>query len=67
MAEKEEFLLKLKHFLITNYPEDDNIKLWFQEYSEKIVTTNPNQCVSGRGAVLNKKLETNCYSHIQKS
>ena len=35
MAEKEEFLLKLKDYLITNYPEDDNIKLWFPEYSEK--------------------------------
>lgn len=34
MAEKE-FLQKLQEYLFKTYPGDNNIKQWFQEYSEK--------------------------------
>lgn len=40
MAEKE-FILKLKEYLFSTYPEDNNIKQWFQKYSEEFGHKKP--------------------------
>ena len=57
MAEKE-FLNKLNEYLISTYPEDNNIKQWFQEYDAKFGKASTKPVLKRTRSVVKKELKS---------
>ena len=60
MAEKE-FLQELLEYLFKTYPQDSNIKQWFQKYSEKFGHNKP--VLKRTRSVVKQEVKINCGNH----
>ena len=65
MAERE-FVNKFYGYLISKYPEDNNIKLWFQEYDEKFGKVKVKPALKRTRSVVKQELKTKLLQSYSK-